>query len=604
MRGRPPAGPVQRAARWVARWFRSLAHPAGLRLVHDAAYRTDVRGIPLDPLRADRILAYLLDAGLVRPRDVGRPLPASLEQIARVHGGAYLDSLDRPEVQESVFGIRLGPEDSQRVIDYQRLLVGGTIHATRLALRTGRVAVNLGGGLHHATPERGMGFCLFNDIAVAVTRLRAKGFHEPVLVVDLDLHDGNGTRVAFRHDPTVFTFSIHNETWDDAPAVADRSIALGSGISGEPYLAALCEALPPVIREHRPGLVIYVAGADPSRSDTLGNWKVAPADLLARDRFVVESLRETQPSVPMVVLLGGGYGDRAWQSSARFLAWLVSGREHEPREEIDALVRMFRRIEREFPAATRGEDDWGLSEEDLGGLGPEAERGGHLLGALSKHAVELSLERFGFLGRIRSLGFAALTLQLEATPPVGHTLRLTSDGGRGHLLMEQRLDRNRSAIPGMELLVAEWVLLQNPETTFPEHRPPLPGQRHPGLGLAREVVAWWVVLCEQLGLDGILFVPSHYYMAVLGRQHLSFLRPADAATFKAFGRAVSGLDLAEATRAIEQGRVTEVSTGRPAGWPAPPMVFPVSRALRTRVRAGAGRDDREGPVYRLRDPGA
>lgn len=603
MRRSPVAGRLRRAVERAARRVRSALRSSALWLVHDAAYRTDVRGLPLDPLRADRILAFLLDAGLARPQDVGRPLPASLEQIARLHAGAYLESLDRPDVQEAVFGLPFGPEESQRTIDYQRLVVGGTIHATRLALRTGHCAVNLGGGLHHATPERGMGFCLFNDIAVALTRLRTKGFHEPVLVVDLDLHDGNGTRVAFASDPSVFTFSIHNETWDDGPAVADRSIALGSGVDGERYLDVLRAELPNVIREHRPGLVVYVAGADPSRDDTLGDWKVAPADLFERDRFVVEQVRAVQPSAPIVVLLGGGYGDRAWQCTARFLAWLVSGREHEPSEDIHAVVRMFRRIEGEAIPVERDDEGWHLTEEDLGELTPETERGVRLLGALSKHAVELSLERFGFLGRIRSLGFTALTVLLEATPPVGQTLRLIADGGRGPLLMEQRLDRNRSAIPGSQLLAAEWVLLQNPAASFPEGRRPLPGQRHPGLGLAREVVAWWILLCERLGLDGILFVPSHFYMAVLSRRHLGFLRPEDAAAFVAFRRATHGLDLADATRAIDEGRVVDAASGRSVLWPTPPMVLPVSKPLRDRVRSSAGARPREVPTYRLEPDG-
>jgi hypothetical protein len=469
-----------------------------------------------------------------------------------------------------------------------------------LALRTGRVGVNLGGGLHHATPERGMGFCLFNDVAVAIARLRAKGFVDPVLVVDLDLHDGNGTRAAFARDSSVFTLSIHNQTWDDDPAVADRRIALGSGIGGEPYLAALRAELPPVLREHRPGLVFYVAGTDPARDDPLGDWNVAPDDMLARDRFVFEQVRDVCPDAPIVVLLGGGYGDRAWRGTARFLAWLASGKEHDPSEDVDAVVRMFRRIRGEG-GESASEEDWTLTEDDLGDLAPETERGGRLLDTLTKHAVELSLERYGILGAIRALGFAGLELSIAASPPVGQTMRLVADWGRGPLLMEQRLRRDRSAVPGAELLAAEWLLLQNPEAIFPADRPPLPGQRHPGLGLLRETVAWWVLLCERLRLDGILFVPAHYYMAVLGRRHLGFLRAADAAVFEAFVRAVDGLDLREASRAIEEGRIVDAASGRVVEWHAPTMVLPVSRALRDRGRSMARDASREVPVYRRID---
>ena len=122
------------------------------------------------------------------------------------------------------------PREVEATLDLQRLMAGGTIQATRLALRTGGIAVHLGGGFHHAMPDAGLGFCVFNDVAVAIRRLRGRGFAEPVLVVDLDLHDGNGTRRIFADDPTVHTFSIHNDHWGDTEAVASTSIALGPGV--------------------------------------------------------------------------------------------------------------------------------------------------------------------------------------------------------------------------------------------------------------------------------------------------------------------------------------------------------------------------------------
>ncbi|GAF89050.1 unnamed protein product, partial [marine sediment metagenome] len=142
-------------------------------------------------------------------------------------------------------------------------------------------------------------------------------------------------------------------------------------------------------------------------------------------------------------------------------------------------------------------------------------------------------------------------------------------------------------VPGQDLLYAEWLMMQNPRASFSEKKQPLPGQRHPGLGLLREVVAWWMVLCERLALDGILFVPSHYYMAALGRRHMRFLNAQDEATFDAFRTAVRGLQLAAATEAIEAGRIVDRGAGRVAEWHAPVMILPTEKRSGERLEAEA-----------------
>lgn len=215
---------------WWLRRVRRALRPGRGRFVYHPDYRRSIPGVPLDALRGERILSFLVDRALVRRRDLSLPQPASVENLLRVHHADYLRRLDRPETVASIIGAPIGPEEARHAVELQRLEVGGTIQATRLALRFGGPVVHLGGGFHHAAPDRGMGFCIFNDVAVAIARLRARQFREPILVVDLDLHDGNGTRAAFATDPTVHTFSIHNAAWDDAPAVASTSLALGTGV--------------------------------------------------------------------------------------------------------------------------------------------------------------------------------------------------------------------------------------------------------------------------------------------------------------------------------------------------------------------------------------
>ena len=289
----------RRWRRWQRRWF--APH---VRLVYHPAYAGLVDAAPVDPTRGEKILGFLVDEGLLDRDEISVPRPPGLRSLLRVHDLDYIDAVGRdPELTERIFGARVSDAQVQMVLGMQRLGVGGTIQATRLALQGRSVAINLGGGYHHAARDRGMGFCIFNDIAVAVARLRAKGFKEPILVVDLDIHDGNGTREIFAHDTTVHTYSIHNEDWGDTDAVASTSIALGADVGDEVYLGTLLKTLPDVMMNVRPGLVIYVAGTDPAADDALGNWQISADGMFRRDRLVIET--------PAQAPAAGAFGHRA-----------------------------------------------------------------------------------------------------------------------------------------------------------------------------------------------------------------------------------------------------------------------------------------------------
>ena len=578
----------------------TFARPAAV-FVYHAGYARTVAGVPIDPARADEILAFLLDRGLIRRRDVSPPIPASLENLLRVHTPTYLESIQDPATLTGIFGSPVRPEEVQQIIDLQRLSVGGTIQATRLALGLGRlggtppIAVNLKGGLHHAAPGRGMGFCVFNDVAVSVRRLRARGFHEPVLVIDLDLHDGNGTRAVFAEDATVHTFSIHNHAWEDAPAVAATSIALGEGVTDDVYLAAVRDALPPVLAAHRPGLVVYVAGCDPAADDRLGDWLITSAGMLARDRFVVEQVRGDgrRRRTPLVILPGGGYGPGAWRYSARFFGWLISGRVEEPppppSDDMELALRRFRPIARQFTqhAATpsaEGPSEWTLTEAEVAEIAHGAAGESRILEHYSSHGLELLLERLGFFKQLRDRGFRHPVLDVTfGHAMAGETIRVFGDAERRALVMELRVRRNRRVIPGMDVLYVEWLLLQNPRMAFGSRLAPLPGQEHPGLGMLGEVAAWLLVVCESLGLDGVAFEPAHYYTAALGQHRLRFLEPEDQARFEALREAVAEMSLADADRAIAEGRVVDIETGDPIRWRPALMVVPVSGRLRALI---------------------
>jgi hypothetical protein len=302
---------------------------------------------------------------------------------------------------------------------------------------------------------------------------------------------------------------------------------------------------------------------------------------------VAEQFRRPERRIPMAVTLAGGYGSAAWRYPARFLAWLVSGNVLEPPDDAELTLARFRRIGHSLRRSELSGDWEGLSfqldESDLIGVDPALGQDSRFLGFFSRHGIELVLERFGILDRLRDKGFDDLRVALDTGGATGQTLRVFSDVPSEALLIELRAFRSRGAIPGLEVLTLEWLLLQNPRASFREKRPALPGQQHPGLGLLKEVLGVLVVVCEMLKLDGIFFTPSHYHLAVQSRRIVRFLRPEHEARMRAFAAALEAVPLHAATSLVNEGRVVDRRTGDPVPWEAYPMVLAVSDALKDQL---------------------
>ena len=251
-------------------------------------------------LLRERVLA----AGIVTPEDLIVPHAATDEEILRVHDAGYLrrvagGELDRAEVR------RIGFPWSPAMVERSRRSAGGTIEACRAALVDG-AAVNLAGGTHHAFRDRGEGYCVFNDAAIASRAMQAEGRVERVVVIDCDVHQGNGTAAIFADDPSVFTFSIHGRNnFPFHKERGDLDVELPDGAADAEYLAALEAALERAIPEARADLAIYVSGADPHERDRLGRLKVSRDGLLARDRRVFAHCRRA--GLPVVAVMAGGY---------------------------------------------------------------------------------------------------------------------------------------------------------------------------------------------------------------------------------------------------------------------------------------------------------
>jgi acetoin utilization deacetylase AcuC-like enzyme len=203
---------------------------------------------------------------------------------------------------------------TERMVERSRRSVGATIAAARTALQDG-VSANLAGGTHHAGADRGSGYCVFNDVAVAARLMQAE-WHRTrrqllrVAVVDLDVHQGNGTAAIFRDDPTVFTLSLHGaKNFPFRKETSDLDVELPDGCADAAYLEALDTALATLWQrhdDHLPGLIFYLAGADPHEGDRLGRLKLSAAGLAERDRRVLRAARERR--IPVALSMAGGYG--------------------------------------------------------------------------------------------------------------------------------------------------------------------------------------------------------------------------------------------------------------------------------------------------------
>ena len=261
-------------------------------------------GHPFPMAKFPLLHEILLTEGVISPAYVVEPEEASLDLLRLVHGEDYLRRLATGNVtaeDERRLGIPWSPALWRR----SRLAVGGTLNAARMALDAG-LAGNLAGGTHHAFPDSAQGYCVLNDVAVAVRELRRTGRATRVLVVDLDVHQGNGTAAIFADDPDLYTFSMHGEK--NFPARKARSsldVALPCGTGDEAYLAALDAALPRALREARAELVFYLAGVDPAAGDRYGRLALTESGLEARDRRVIGAVRRA--GTPLVLLLAGGY---------------------------------------------------------------------------------------------------------------------------------------------------------------------------------------------------------------------------------------------------------------------------------------------------------
>jgi acetoin utilization deacetylase AcuC-like enzyme len=259
---------------------------------------------PMDKFR--RLYYLLLKDGVISPATVFRPELPPLDWLELVHTpayvSAYLDGTLDAKAQR-----RIGLPWSIALARRTQIALSGTVLAAKLALEKG-IAANTAGGTHHAFPDYGSGFCIFNDLAVTARVLQKEGLVDRVFILDLDVHQGDGTAYIFQNDESVFTFSMHCETnFPNVKQSSDCDVPLKVGMEDEEYLITLSDYLPDLLSAFKPDIVLYDAGVDTHADDRLGKLNLTDSGLFRRDMQVLTTC--TQMGYPVACTIGGGYAD-------------------------------------------------------------------------------------------------------------------------------------------------------------------------------------------------------------------------------------------------------------------------------------------------------
>ena len=274
-----------------------------------------------DTQKFRKIIKVLREKKLVRFRDLIVPTPLKDEDLLLVHEKKYLDWIKRPLNLQQVLNTDYLTIFDEDIFNIFRYIAAGTYEGAKLAIETKLPSFNLSGGFHHARADRGEGFCPINDIAIAIKMLQREKIIKKALVIDLDYHQGNGTRNIFKDDYSVFTFSIHATQWCDLDAVNALDILVDSEIEEEDYLSILDKNLLILEKEFKPDIIFYVAGSDPFIKDELCDMKISEDGMLTRDIKIFNFSQKIE--IPIMILPAGGYGNESYKIYYNFIRWAI-----------------------------------------------------------------------------------------------------------------------------------------------------------------------------------------------------------------------------------------------------------------------------------------
>ena len=597
----------------LGRWLRDRGLPLRptVRLVYHPSYLDFLLESggrhSFDVRRPARILETLSGLGLLARKQVLTPSRITRDALSTVHPAFYLDALCEAGHLAELFRLdrrTLSGDDGtcQRALEPFLWQTGGTLLAAEEALRRRGPGINLGGGFHHAQRDLAEGFCPVNDLAVAVNVLRRRGAIRRALIIDLDHHQGGGTASIFGEDEDIFTFSIHGQTWFEAPPKEHHvDVQLPPHVSDDVYLQIVRDRLREALDRFHPDLAIYVAGADPARGDRFGDSGISEDALLRRDMHVARAF--VDHGIPLAVVLGGGYGPLSWSIPFNFIFALLTGRPSPASLRPSNVSARYFQVHQSLTARDLSQDDGSPTDDELwADLDGSGIVGGLLLGYYTREGIDLALERYGFFDLLREKGFDDLLISIDTRQAARHVMRIHyRDRDPEHLLIEAAACLRPFYLPGGEVcqtLRVEWLLMQNPTANFNLEQPPLPGQDYPGLGLFRWFGEILRLVAMRLSCDGVSNQPERYHNGHLYGKVMRFFRPEDEGVLRALDRDLLastslsdgdgdggdgdgglGLNLAEATRAVDAGKIYDVDRGEIFRWEERTQVLPITLKL-------------------------
>lgn len=268
--------------------------------IYSGGFNLQLEGHVFPAVKFDQIHAKLKEDPAFAEHRFFEPMAASYDQLALIHKKDYLNDLQMLNFSKRVYRSELPL--NKTIIDAFFLSTGGTIMAAEMALEYGR-AMNLSGGFHHAFADHAEGFCYINDVAVAVRVLQKQNLIKRALIIDLDVHQGNGTAKIFRHSANVFTFSMHEEKNYPIKEKSSLDVGLDTALGDDEYLRLLDESLITIKKKFKPDIVFYVAGVDPYENDRLGGLSITKQGMAKRDCMVRDHFKD----IAIATVLAGGY---------------------------------------------------------------------------------------------------------------------------------------------------------------------------------------------------------------------------------------------------------------------------------------------------------
>ena len=283
---------------------------------------------PFDIAKYDKIYKGLKKDGYVTKQSVIDPVEVTREQMLLIHTEAYIESLKKTKNVASYLEapqLKIIPDSllDNMIVSRFRKASGGTLEAARQALKSkSKMSINLGGGFHHAKPELGEGFCIIADVPIAIRVLQKEKLIKRALIIDTDIHQGNGTIVSLKDDPTTYTFSMHEGRIYPMPKeVGDEDVELDGGVTDEEYLKILANKLDQLFMKSKPDIVFHVAGCDALEGDPLASGRMTHEGIQKRDAMIVKACQKH--GVPYVMTLSGGYSKDAWNAQYKSISAII-----------------------------------------------------------------------------------------------------------------------------------------------------------------------------------------------------------------------------------------------------------------------------------------